>query len=201
MENETEKKWTRPTAKEGSSNMWKYFELELPEKKRVRCTKCPFNTKFFKYTGSTHAMWYHLERVHHIHKSSLQRKATPAKTPSRAQESSSSSKNSNTQRKSQIESGTATSAATVANASTSNAELGESPESNQKGTFSLKQMSLAESFGRNKSEPRDKIYARMSALHHISFKTLAESYDVHQRVIKEGHKPYLHHKSVARELM
>ena len=59
-------KWTRPVAKEGSSDVWKYFEIELPDKNKVRCTRCPTNTKFFKYSGSTRVMWYHLDREHRI---------------------------------------------------------------------------------------------------------------------------------------
>ena len=69
MASETQEKswWSCPVAKEGSSVVWKYFEIELPDKNRVRCIKCP--ARYFKYTGSTHMMWYHLEREHHIHKS------------------------------------------------------------------------------------------------------------------------------------
>ena len=68
-----ETRWARPSAKEGQSEVWDHFDIELPNKNRVKCKKCP--AKIFKYSGSTRVMWYHLEHVHHIHKSGTQRQS------------------------------------------------------------------------------------------------------------------------------
>ena len=65
MASETEK-WALKTAKEGQSFVWKYFEIELPNKKRVKCTKCP--SKYFAFSGSTRIMLFHLEKEHKITK-------------------------------------------------------------------------------------------------------------------------------------
>ena len=59
-----ETRWARPSEKEGKSEAWNYFDIELPLKDRVKCKRCP--NKIYKYAKSTRVMWYHLERVHHI---------------------------------------------------------------------------------------------------------------------------------------
>ena len=171
--------WMRPVAKDGSSSVWKYFELELPDKKRARCIKCP--CRYFKYSGSTTGMWHHLDKEHSIKKKS----------------------------QSQIESATAPtseSAASAASSPSTSSGVSKSVNSSTGATNERPeaqiQMSIADSFARanSRKEPRDKIYARMAAKDRISFRTLAESYDVQQRIRKEGHEPYLHHNSVAREI-
>ena len=182
MASQEEKKWSRPVAKEGSSAVWKYFELELPEKGRVKCNMCP--SKIFKFSGSTYIMWYHLERVHQIHKSSRS-KAFIDNMKSTAKQS-------------QIQSATANSA--NSNASTSGENVSPSPS--QTAPPAMTQLSIAGSFARGKllRESRDKIYARMAAKDRISFFTMANSFDIQQRLIAAGHKPYLSHADVAREI-
>ena len=89
MASESDKKWGRPTAKEGSSYVWKYFEVELPDKKRARCNKCP--SKYFKFSGSTSVLKNHLEKEHQI----LNSGAKDSERPSQIQ--SATSKSSDTQ--------------------------------------------------------------------------------------------------------
>ena len=52
---------------------------------------------------------------------------------------------------------------------------------------------------KTKREPKDKMYARIASLDRTSFYTMATSYDIHERVKAQGHKPYFSHISVARE--
>ena len=47
-------------------------------------------------------------------------------------------------------------------------------------------------------DPRDKIYARIASVDRTSFHTMANSYDVHERIKAAGHKPFYSHVSVAR---
>ena len=42
MAEEEQTRWGRPSAKEGKSKAWDYFDLELPGKKKVKCKKHPF---------------------------------------------------------------------------------------------------------------------------------------------------------------
>ena len=192
MAAETDKQWMRPVAKEGSSNVWKYFELELPDKKRVRCNKCP--VKYFKYSGSTRMMWYHLEREHHISKSGTSR-----------------------QSRSQIQSATtprteAPPTITLDNDDNGDETRSSSPVQADVGVErsatqtshppQMTQMSIAGSYARAKAkrEPRDKMYARMASVDRFPFHTMAKSYDIQQRIAKEGHKPYLCPMSIARHL-
>ena len=80
-----EKRWARPTAKEGQAEVWKYFDLELPDKDRVKCTKCP--AQYYKYSGSTTIMWKHLAKEHQITKETTirqprQRESSPTEKSS-----------------------------------------------------------------------------------------------------------------------
>ena len=183
-----DKEWMRPAAKEGSSDVWKYFELELPDKKRVRCNKCP--SKYFTFSGATNSMWYHLERVHHIHK--------PGRSQAFIQTLNSRG------RQSQIQSATSNTNESATSNSVSSSAVPSAPnptsETVASPSITMTQMSIAESFARAdaKHEPRDKIYARMAAKDRFSFFTMARSYDIQQRISKDGHKPLLCEKSVAR---
>ena len=196
MAAEEDKQWMRPVAKEGSSNVWKYFELELPDKKRVRCNKCPANTKYFKYSGSTRMMWYHLGREHRIHKPN---KINPDLPNAQEDRFFLYSRKPDTQKQSQIQSATAP-ADIPSEPEAVNSSANVTPMKQMTNVTPLKQMSIEGSFARSYTvcEPKDKIYARMAASDRTSFFTMANSYDVRQRIIKEGHKPYLCHKSIAR---
>ena len=77
-----EKSWARPTAKEGQAEVWKYFDIELPAKDRVRCTKCP--AQYYKYSGSTTVLWNHLQKEHRITRATIRKSQTQSATePSR----------------------------------------------------------------------------------------------------------------------
>ena len=119
-----EKRWARPTAKEGQAEVWKYFDLELPDKDRVKCTKCP--AQYYKYSGSTTIMWKHLAKEHQI------TKETTIRQP-RQQESSPTEKSS-------------TSAAPSDAAPSTSATPAET--SDMSSQPALKQMSVLDSFAR-----------------------------------------------------
>ena len=143
----------------------------------MRCTKCP--VRYFSYSGSTRMMWYHLVKEHRISKPG-------------------------TKGQSQTQSATTATVDSDEGSRSSSPEI-LATEKNPTPSPSSKpppmtQISVAEAFARAnaKREPKDKIYARMAAKDRISFHTLANSYDIQQRIVKEGHKPYLCHKTVAR---
>ena len=128
MESDPERVWSRPSAREGQSVVWSHYDIELPEKKYVKCKKCP--NKIFKYSGSTRCMWYHLEHVHHIHKP-----ARPSQTESATKTTSSSSGLSQKETEDEADK----------NATAPTTDPSEVPPPNTK----MKQVSIAQSFARN----------------------------------------------------